>query len=223
MKGLFYKFTSHIASSFKGYNLLWHFAAIALTYLIVKTDFDWTYFLLTRNGLLQQFLFPAVILGGLVPILIPLAILAVGKLKKNLKLINTAWALGQAAILGFLISSFYKAFTGRVPPPEIFNHGALVNISHQFQFGFWRGGIFWGWPSSHTTVVFAMAIVIASLYPKNKVLRLVAITYAFYVGLGVSISIHWFSEFVAGAIIGSIIGSVVGKSYRPRLEEKIGI
>ena len=38
--------------------------------------------------------------------------------------------------------------------------------------------------------------------------------YAFYVGVGVSISIHWFSEFVAGAIIGSLIGAMVGKSFK---------
>jgi len=26
-------------------------------------------------------------------------------------------------------------------------------------------------------------------------------------------TIHWFSDFVAGAIIGSVIGTVVGKSF----------
>jgi hypothetical protein len=28
------------------------------------------------------------------------------------------------------------------------------------------------------------------------------------------VTIHWFSEFVAGAIIGSVIGTVVGKRFR---------
>jgi len=42
---------------------------------------------------------------------------------------------------------------------------------------------------------------------------LVAILYAFYVGIGVSLTIHWFSDFAAGAIIGSVIGAVVGKSF----------
>ena len=41
--------------------------------------------------------------------------------------------------------------------------------------------------------------------------------YAFYVGLGVSVTIHWFSEFVAGAIIGSVIGAVVGRGFKTRL------
>jgi len=41
----------------------------------------------------------------------------------------------------------------------------------------------------------------------------VVITYALYIGLGVSMTIHWFSDFLAGAIIGSAIGAVVGKSF----------
>jgi hypothetical protein len=43
-----------------------------------------------------------------------------------------------------------------------------------------------------------------------------AALYSFYVGLSVSVTIHWLSEFVAGGIIGSVIGTVVGKSFRDR-------
>jgi hypothetical protein len=39
-------------------------------------------------------------------------------------------------------------------------------------------------------------------------------------GLGVSLTIHWFSEFVAGAIIGSVIGTVVGRSFKTKLAKK---
>jgi membrane-associated phospholipid phosphatase len=76
-----------------------------------------------------------------------------------------------------------------------------------------RGGVFWGWPSSHTTIAFAMAVTVFTLYPKQRWLGWVAILYAGYVGLGVSMTIHWFSDFAAGAIIGSVIGAVVGKSF----------
>ena len=76
-----------------------------------------------------------------------------------------------------------------------------------------RGGVFWGWPSSHTTIAFAMAVTLFTLCPKQRWLGFVAILYAFYVGIGVSMTIHWFSDFVAGAIIGSVIGAVVGKSF----------
>jgi hypothetical protein len=63
----------------------------------------------------------------------------------------------------------------------------------------------------------AMTVCLITLYPKNKLFVFFALLYALYVGLGVSVSIHWFSEFVAGAIIGSVIGTVVGRSFRVKL------
>jgi membrane-associated phospholipid phosphatase len=91
------------------------------------------------------------------------------------------------------------------------------DTSHGFQFSFLKGGVFWGWPSSHTTVTFAMTVCLITLYPKNKMFVFIALLYAFYIGLGVSMTIHWFSEFVAGAIIGSVIGMVVGRSFKAKL------
>jgi membrane-associated phospholipid phosphatase len=40
-----------------------------------------------------------------------------------------------------------------------------------------------------------------------------ALAYAGYIGLGVSMTIHWFSDFAAGAILGAVIGVVVGKAF----------
>ena len=70
-----------------------------------------------------------------------------------------------------------------------------------------------GLASGHTTVAFSMATCLIMLYPRNKIIVVVALLYAFYIGLGVSVTIHWFSEFVAGAIIGSVIGMTVGRSF----------
>ena len=64
-----------------------------------------------------------------------------------------------------------------------------------------------------------MALCLIMLYPKNKLIVFSALFYAFYIGLGVSVTIHWLSEFVAGAIIGSVIGLTVGRSYRTRSEQ----
>jgi membrane-associated phospholipid phosphatase len=216
MSGFLYQLPKNIIRCFKGYNLLCHFLAIVLTYIILTSGFDWYYFISTKNPALRTFLFPAVRFGMILPVVVPLFLLAIGVLRQDLKIKNTAFALGQAVILGLAISSFYKAFTGRIPPPHFFGHGALIDTSHGFRFGFLRGGMFWGWPSSHTTVAFAMAVALWELYPENKLVRYAAILYAFYVGVGVSIRIHWFSEFVAGAIIGSVIGAVVGKSFLRR-------
>ncbi len=123
-----------------------------------------------------------------------------------------AYGLGQAALIGLLSSTIYKILSGRVPPP-IFLSGDLLDTSREFRFGVLRGGAIWGWPSSHTTVAFSMAIAFSILYPQNRLLKYVAFLYALYIGFGVSVSIHWLSDFVAGAIIGTVIGVVVGRSF----------
>jgi membrane-associated phospholipid phosphatase len=154
-------------------------------------------------------MFPAVVIGMFLPIYLPLILFAVGILAQSAKTILTGWAVAQAELLGALIVVAYKAFTGRAHPP----HSVSPDISHVFHFGFLRGGVFWGWPSSHTTIAFAMAVTVFTLWPKQRWLGLAAILYAFYIGVGVSMTIHWFSDFLAGAIIGLVIGTVVGKSF----------
>ncbi len=226
---LFYNLPRTIGSLYKGKNLIWQVVAAALTYIIVASGFDWRYFESTR-GLPFGILLPAIALGGILPIILPLVILFFGALRKSARTIVAGWAIGQAALLGFLVSSFYKAFTGRVPPSEGFRGigrvastatttaqsalAALSDTSHGFQFGFLRGGVFWGWPSSHTTVAFAMGAAVFALFPRHKWLRWLGFLWSLYVGIAVSVSIHWFSEFVAGAIIGTVIGIVVGKAFR---------
>jgi len=219
MPELFHRLPRNVIAIFSGRNLLWHALAIGLTALIVMSGFDWSYYLSTRGESFRSLVRPAIMIGGAVPIFGILLLLLIGAIGRNRRTITTAWALGQAAILGYLISCCYKAFTGRIPPPfrgfrmSSGNEGSVVDTSHGFQFGFLKGGVFWGWPSSHTTVAFAMTACLIMLYPKNKALVILAVLYALYIGLGVSVSIHWLSEFVAGAIIGSVIGTVVGRSF----------
>jgi membrane-associated phospholipid phosphatase len=219
MPELLHRLPRNLLASFTGRNLLWHALAIGLTIAIVMSGLDWSYFRATRNATLQSLVRPALVLGTILPVLGTLLLLLVGELRKNRRLITTAWALGQAALLGYVVSCTYKALTGRLPPPyhgfqmSAMNEGSPVDSSHGFQFGFLKGGIFWGWPSSHTTVAFAMAACVIALYPQNRRLIMLAALYALYIGLSVSVSIHWLSEFVAGAIIGSVVGSVVGKSF----------
>ncbi len=213
MTGFFHQLPQNAIRCFKGWNLLMNGLAILLTYSIVTSGFDWYYFVSTRLPPLRGLAFPAVRAGMIFPVLIPLILLAAASINRSSVIRNTAFALVQAAILGLVISSMYKAFTGRIPPPRSFAHAALIDNSHGFRLGFLRGGMFWGWPSSHTTVAFAMALALWQLYPENRPIRCLAILYALYIGLGVSITIHWFSEFIAGAIIGSVIGVVVGKSF----------
>ncbi len=211
MRKLFYNLPRTLKNCFRGYNLFVQLMAAALTFIIVVSGFDWIYYTWTRSPDLRVVILPAVIVGGLLPILGPLLILLIGKIKQQAKTVQTAWGLGQAVLMGWTMSSFYKAFTGRIPPNLL---DSQVDISTQFQFGFLRGGIFWGWPSSHTTIAFAMAMTLWVLYPKNKLIKTLSFIYALYIGLGISVSIHWFSEFIAGMLLGSVIGISVGKNFR---------
>lgn len=222
MPALFFRLPQNAIAIFKGRNLLWHALAIVLTIVIVESGGDWSYYVVTRGRLIQQLARPPIVIGGLLPIWGPLILLIVGTIARQKRLVSTGWALGQAALLGYLLACGYKAFTGRIHPPWHWGGemaaGALVDSSHGFRFGFWRGGVFWGWPSSHTTVAFATMVCLVKLYPKNKPLVCAALAYALYVGLGVSVSIHWLSEFVAGAIFGSVVGTVVGQSFKTKPE-----
>lgn len=219
MKGFFYRLPRNIIGIFAPKNIIWHLVAIASTYIIVVSDFDWFWFVNIQSDGLRAFLFPSVVIGALIPIVIPFGLLAIGYIRKSKsiyegkKIINVAYAIGQAALLGSIISSLYKAFTGRVQPDF---GNLIVDTSHSFQFGLWNHGIFWGWPSSHTTIAFAMAIALWMLFPRKKIMKVLVLIYALYIGFGVSIGIHWFSEFVAGAIIGSVIGAVVGRCFKER-------
>jgi len=209
---LFKNIVKNFISVFRGQNLLWVFGAVAVTTASVITGFDWDYFVWLRNTPLYSFFFPAVILGAIFPIIVPLSLVLAGKLRKSKELVLIGWVLGQAALLGSLVSSLLKVFTGRIPPP-FFLTPDTIDIANGFRFGFLEGGIFWGWPSSHTTIAFAMAFALVILFSKNKMAMIGAIVYAFYIGIGISLSIHWFSEFIAGALIGTSIGLIVGKSF----------
>ena len=199
---------------FTGWKISWHIVAILLTAILVLSGFDWHYYLATRDPMLRSWMWPAVGIGGLLPLTLPLFLLVVGFIIQSSGTILAGWAVGQAAFLGSLISTTCKAFTGRVHPAQVVGE----DISHVFRFGFLHGGVFWGWPSSHTTIAFAMAVTVFTLHPRQRWLGWLAILYAFYVGVGVSMTIHWFSDFVAGAIIGSVIGIVVGRGFGENIQ-----
>ncbi len=210
MRDFFLTLPRNIIRSFSGRNLLLHALAIAVTFLIVSSGLDWIYCKTTRP--FGGYLFYAVRLGWRVPIVFPIVWYMLGYIRKDRRAIYTAYATAQAALIGLLVSSFYKAFTGRPSPRHSVN--AMIDTSRVFHFGILKGGVFYGWPSSHTAVAFAMALTVWTMYPGSKTIRCMAIIYAFYIGIGVSMTIHWFSDFVAGAIIGTAIGITVGNAFK---------
>ena len=162
LKYFFATLPKNILGCFQGRMILWHLLAIALTFILVQSGFDWFYFCSTRNPVLREWMFPSAPIGGLVPLALPLILIVSGYITSRARISLTGWAIGQAELIGSLMSSAYKAFTGRVHPRAVIG----TDISHDFRFGFLRGGMFWGWPSSHTTIAFAMAVAVFTLFPK---------------------------------------------------------
>lgn len=221
MKNFFQTLFKNIKGSFQKKIFIWHILAFFATYVLVSSGFDWHYFTVMQNELLHLIFWPGVIIGGLLPILVPLFLVITGRIGKSKRKEMIGWALAQAGAAGWLISSSYKTITGRIQPDLI---NLTTDISGNFQFGFYRHGIFWGWPSSHTTVAFAMSVASIFLMKKNNQIgKLIVMAYALYIGISVSFSVHWFSDFIAGAIIGTVVGIVVGKNSAPKLEQNAAI
>ncbi len=146
----------NIANCFRGRMLIWHILAIVLTFILVMSGLDWRYFLATRDPTLRSWMFPAVHIGGLLPIVLPLGVLALGALARSARIRTVGWTIAQAEFVGAIIAAGYKALTGRAHP----SHQVASDLTHIFRFGILRGGVFWGWPSSHTMIAFAMAVAI---------------------------------------------------------------
>ena len=199
--------------------------AIAGTYGLVESGIDWEINKLSyKNKALAYSGMPAVAVGGLVPLAVPLGLYIYGRKHENTKLQITGLALGQAAILGAGLTTTIKVFTGRRPPGILRDDEEITDrsrdYSDDFAFGILRRGAFNGWPSGHTTTAFAMAVTLTELYPENKALKIGAITYASLVGLGVSVNIHWFSDAFAGVLLGYAIGKTVGMSFKQLMNDE---
>ncbi|MDO8493476.1 MAG: phosphatase PAP2 family protein [bacterium] len=201
----------NIVAVFKPEYLVWHVLMMAITFVIVQSGLDWRYFEWTRGELIRSFALPAAIIGFFVPIIVPVVMYIWGEIKKDNRLMTAGATIAQAEIVASIVAATYKAFTGRIQP-EFYTYTSTLDISHNFNFGFFQHGIFWGWPSSHTAVAFAGAFALIALYPKNKFIKYLAFFYALYIGLGVSVSIHWLSDAVAGAILGILVSLTVVKN-----------
>jgi hypothetical protein len=58
-----------------------------------------------------------------------------------------------------------------------------------------------------------MSVTLFWLFPQKKWLGAAALLYAFYIGLSVSMTVHWFSDFASGIIFGIVVGTTVGRSF----------
>ena len=209
---VFYGIGRHMAGSFTYNYGLNYIIGTAATYGLVKSGVDWKWY---RNAKDHPWISNtgriSVITGPIVSVTVPLGLYLYGRSERDIDMQIIGLALGQAAIDAAIITSVFKAFTGRAGP----QHNLSQNdYSNDFRFGFLRGGIYQGWPSSHTATAFAMATALIGLYPDNIAVKIGGLTYASLIGVGVSTNIHWLSDVVAGGLIGYAIGTIVGNDYR---------
>ena len=85
MKQFLSNLPRNIIGCFEGRMFTWHVVAIVLTFILVTSGFDWLYFTFTHSPILRSWMFPAAPIGGLVPIVLPLILIAVGSLNQNAK------------------------------------------------------------------------------------------------------------------------------------------
>ncbi|MHA2168851.1 MAG: phosphatase PAP2 family protein [Candidatus Kariarchaeaceae archaeon] len=206
--------------------LVFHLLSIFISILLVLGGIDWSFFLFYHgHKILQIALFPAVVIGGITPLIVPPIIYLYAKRENKPYLEPLAYALTQAAVVATIWIAIYKAITGRLQP-ELFE-GFDEDYSNNFAFGFLRRGVFHGWPSTHTTVAWALAVVFFYYRPRTDLLvtntdddfpkflkyQKYSFIYAFYIGFGVSSNIHWLSDAVAGALIGFSVGMAVNRTF----------
>lgn len=202
---------ARLAACFRGWNGVIQLAAIPLTYALVASGADWRFFEWTRTLDLHWLIYLAGIGGFFVPVVLPVILYVYGELRSQTRFMTAGVAIVQASALAWILSSTYKAFTGRTQPEFLTNFGT-TDISGAFHFGFWQNGIFWGWPSSHTAVAVAGMVALMYVMPRSRVARYGGLVYAVMVASGAAIGFHWLSDVLAGAMVGGVVGSVVGLS-----------
>ena len=193
------------------------------TWVVIDTGLDWKW----RNTVFDNTGManvggPVMAVGGIVPVITPMAFYFSGKYLKDEKMKIAASALAQTVILTMAVQSPLKMITGR-RDPGLVNNSFYSRIEDEENFS----GVFnWfnmdfinGWPSGHTANAFSAAAVISEIYHDNVWVKIGAFAYAVFIGFGTTMHAHWASEAFAGALIGYAIGKTVGKSYRKFLDK----
>ena len=208
-----------------GWPLGFHMLGGALTYRLSMEDTDLMVarFAARHNGLAFNLVFgPGMLMGTICPFLIP------GYMyffSDNKALNNTGAVAVQATAVAFLYNNILKAISGRAHPDAENNSGEL---SRDFKWGFFRRGVFYGWPSGHSMTNASLAMSIASYNRDNPWIVAGCGLYAGFIAtsmvLGGKGEAHWLSDAVAGTLMGASIGWYIGNTfYREKAGKKQGM
>jgi membrane-associated phospholipid phosphatase len=191
------------------------------TYAFIASGLDWRWNRLAYNhNTLVVGGMPALYIEYGAPFVVPAVFYLTGRHTGNTRLQASGLAITQAIVLTFGVQSILKVSTGRAAPgivTELDQKRGGRNDDFSGKFNWFNMNFVAGWPSGHTATAFAAAAAISQIYPDIHV-KIAAFSYAALIGLGVSFSVHWASDVIAGALIGSAIGATVGKSFNRLLE-----
>lgn len=203
-----------------GWPLGFHMLGGALTYKfsMENNDLMVARFAARQDQLTYGIAFtPGMMMGTFFPILVPGYMYFISD---NRALNNTGAVAVQATAVAFLYNNILKAISAREHPDAELNSGER---SRDFKWGFFRRGVFYGWPSGHSMTNAAMAMSIASYNRDNPLVVAGCALYAGYIAtsmvLGAKGEAHWFSDAVAGTLMGASIGWYIGSVF---YKEKVG-
>jgi membrane-associated phospholipid phosphatase len=201
------------------YHYGFNFAAAGLgTWGFIGSGLDWKWRNLAyEHEWMPKSGMPLVYIGYIAPAIMPVALYLTGLSLHDKKLQVTGLALTQALALTVGMQSIFKMSTGRALPDLItrLDH-TRDSRTDDFsgEFNWFNMNFIGGWPSGHTANAFSAAAVISEMYHDNAAVQVGVWTYAALMGLGMSISVHWASDVLAGALMGFAIGKTVGRSFR---------
>jgi membrane-associated phospholipid phosphatase len=196
------------------------------TWACIETGIDWEWRNIAyENDWLPGFGIPGLYIGYVLPGIAPAAAYIAGRFMQNEKLQTAGLALAQSFVFTVGIQSILKMTTGRALP------GIVTELDHtrssraddfSGEFNWFNMNFIGGWPSGHTANAFSAAATVAEIYYDNIPLKIGVYAYAALMGFGKSVSVHWVSEVISGALIGYAVGKTVGRSYRLLMENNNG-
>ena len=201
------------------YNYGLNFAgAVAGTALFIETKLDWKWRnIVYDNPWVSAIGLPGLYIGYTVPVITPFAAYAIGRFIKDERLQITGLALMQSLLLTLAIQSPLKVLTGRSSPKitSVLDHKRGVQTNDfSNEFNWFNFNFIAGWPSGHTATAFSAAATVATIYEDKPLLKTALYAYAFFIGISVTLDVHWLSEAFSGALIGYAIGKTVGKEFK---------
>ncbi len=222
-RGATWRFGRNFIDSFVGKTTLVHAVSVGATWGLMASDVDarvqrWSAH--RPEGWSVGLSLPALGLGYFAPAVVPLILRYRGE---DVRTRNAGSAALQAVAIAWVSGNLVKAITGR-RDPRYFEPDLAEERSRDWVFGFWRRGIYNGWPSGHTITNMAMAAALSSYYSDSAKVRAWAYGWAACVmasaTFGYQGDIHWVSDVVAGGAMGWAIGRTVGKAFA-RHESKV--